>query len=160
PGEAEVARFVRAWLTERGIETEVHEAAPQRPSVVGRVPGKSRGRSLLLYAHMDTVGVAGMANPFVPRLSDGRMHGRGACDMKGSLAACMLALSDLCKAPPSGDVVLAAVADEEHASLGIQCVLQHVGTDAAIVTEPTNLQVCIAHKGFSWHEITARGRAA
>jgi acetylornithine deacetylase len=160
PGEAEIASFVRAWLTERGIEAELHEAAPQRPSVVARVRGKGGGRSLLLNAHMDTVGVAGMATPFVPRQSDGRMFGRGACDMKGSLAACMLVLSDLRAAPPKGDVLLAAVADEEHASLGMQCVLPHVHTDAAIVTEPTSLQVCIAHKGFSWHEVTATGRAA
>jgi acetylornithine deacetylase len=88
------------------------------------------------------------------------MYGRGSYDMKSGLAACMLALEDACADPPAGDVILAAVADEEHASLGVQSVLTRVRADAAIVTEPTSLLVCIAHKGFSWHEITTSGRAA
>jgi acetylornithine deacetylase len=160
PGEAEIAHFVRGWLAERGMQVEVLDAGSDRASVIGCVPGKGGGRSLLLNAHMDTVGVHGMAEPFSGRVDGGRLYGRGACDMKGSLAACMLALSDVRAAPPAGDVMLAAVADEEHASLGMQCVLQQVRADAAIVTEPTSLQVCIAHKGFSWHEITTWGRAA
>jgi len=160
PGEGQIARFVNGWLAEHGIEVELLEAGPDRSSVVGRVNGTGGGRSLLLNAHMDTVGVHGMADPFRARIDAGRLYGRGACDMKGSLAACMLALSEIRAAPPKGDVILAAVADEEHASLGIQCVLQEVRADAAIVTEPTSLQVCIAHKGFSWHEITTWGRAA
>jgi acetylornithine deacetylase len=161
PGEGEIAGFVRAWLAERGIEAEIYEAsAANRPSVIGCIRGTGGGRSLLLNAHMDTVGVAGMAAPFDPRESDGRMYGRGSCDMKGSLAACMLALDLVRAARPRGDVILAAVSDEEHASLGMQCVLHRIRPDAAIVTEPTSLQVCIAHKGFSWHEITTMGRAA
>jgi acetylornithine deacetylase len=160
PGEAEVARFVRARCVERGIAAELQEAAPGRPNVIARVPGTGGGRSLLLNAHMDTVGVAGMAEPFRPRVHEGRLYGRGAYDMKGSLAACMLALAEARAAPPAGDVILAAVADEEHASLGVQRVLECVRADAAIVTEPTSLEVCIAHKGFSWHEITTFGRAA
>jgi acetylornithine deacetylase len=109
---------------------------------------------------MDTVGVAGMSDPFQPRVSDGRLYGRGAYDMKGSLAACMLAMDDIRHATPHGDVILAAVADEEHASLGTREVLRTIRADAAIVTEPTSLQICIAHKGFSWHEITTFGKAA
>ena len=80
--------------------------------------------------------------------------------MKAGLAACMLALADFRPGELAGDVLLAAVADEEHASLGIQDVLKRIRADAAIVTEPTSLQVCIAHKGFSWHEIITSGRAA
>lgn len=159
-GEAEIARFVRAWLEERGIETRTHEAAANRPSVIGRVRGRGSGPSILVNAHMDTVGVAGMSDPFKARIRDGRMYGRGTYDMKGSLAACMLALSEIRTAGLAGDVILAAVADEEHASVGVQEILQNVRADAAIVTEPTSLQVCIAHKGFSWHEITTSGRAA
>jgi acetylornithine deacetylase len=101
-----------------------------------------------------------MVDPFAPRIHEGRLYGRGAYDMKGSLAACMLALAELRRANLNGDVILAAVADEEHASLGVQCVLDYVRADAAIVTEPTGLQVCVAHKGFSWHDITTLGRAA
>jgi acetylornithine deacetylase len=159
-GEAEIAQFVGDWLRERGIKTQIHEAAPGRPSVTGRVRGQGKGRSILLNAHLDTVGVAGMPEPFKARLENGKMYGRGAYDMKGSLAACMLALEEVRSARLAGDVILAAVADEEHSSIGTQNVLKHIRADAAIVTEPTSLQVCIAHKGFSWHEITTLGSAA
>jgi acetylornithine deacetylase len=159
-GEAEIARFVKDWLDERGIQNEVHDAAPNRPSVIARVPGQGGGRSLLLNAHLDTVGVQGMSDPFNPRIADGRMSGRGSYDMKAGLAACLLALAEIRPGELAGDVLLAAVADEEHASLGIQDVLQRVRADAALVTEPTSLQVCVAHKGFSWHEIVTSGRAA
>jgi acetylornithine deacetylase len=150
-GETDIAHFVKRWLDERGIQTEIHEAAPNRPSVIARVPGKGGGRSLLLYAHLDTVGVVGMSDPFNPRIEDGRMYGRGTYDMKAGLASCMLALSDVRPRELAGDILLAAVADEEHASLGVQDVLSRIRADAAVVTEPTSLQVCIAHKGFSWH---------
>jgi acetylornithine deacetylase len=159
-GEAEVAGFVKRWLNERGIQADLCTAAPGRPSVIGRVPGKGGGRSLLLNAHFDTVGVEGMPEPFTPRIQDGRLYGRGAYDMKGSLAACMAALAEIRAGELEGDVLLAAVADEEHASLGTQEVLKHVRADAVVVTEPTSLDVCVAHKGFSWHEITTAGRAA
>ena len=75
-GEADVARFVKGWLDERGIQSEMHDAAPNRPSVIARVPGKGGGRSILLNAHLDTVGVDGMSDPFHPRIDDGRMYGR------------------------------------------------------------------------------------
>ena len=159
-GEAEIARFVAGWLEARGIQAEILEAAPGRPSVIARAPGKRGGRSLTLNAHLDTVGVAGMRDPFKARVRDGRMYGRGSYDMKSSLAACMVAMDEARHIRPEIDVVLAAVADEEHASLGVQSVLERVKTDAAIVTEPTSLQVCVAHKGFSWHEIETTGHAA
>jgi acetylornithine deacetylase len=160
PGEAEIARWVRGWLEGQGIECQVIDAAPGRSSVIGRVPGRGGGQSLLLNAHLDTVGVAGMADPFAACIRAGRLYGRGAFDMKGSLAACMLAVAEIRPQELAGDVILTAVADEEHASLGVQSVLEHVRADAAIVTEPTSLQVCVAHKGFSWHEITTSGVAA
>jgi acetylornithine deacetylase len=159
-GELAIARFVKDWLEQHGIAAQLLNAAPGRPSVIARVPGKGNGRSLLLNAHLDTVGVTGMPEPFKARLEEGRLYGRGAYDMKGSLAACMLALAEIRPGEVGGDVLLTAVADEEHASLGVQSVLEHVRADAAIVTEPTSLQICIAHKGFSWHEITTTGIAA
>jgi acetylornithine deacetylase len=159
-GEAGMARFVTDWCARRGIPAEIDVAAPGRPSVIARVKGSGGGRSLVLNAHMDTVGVAGMPDPFCPRVKNGRLYGRGSYDMKGSLAACMLALADIRASGLSGDVMLAAVADEEHASIGVQSVLKHIRADAAIVTEPTALDLCIAHKGFSWHQITTTGRAA
>jgi acetylornithine deacetylase len=159
-GEAEIAAFVAGWLRDAGLEVELDEAAPGRRSVVAVARGTGGGRSLMLNAHMDTVGVEGMERPFEPVLKDGRLYGRGAYDMKAGLAACMLAAARLAAEGLAGDVVVAAVADEEYASIGVQSVLRRWRTDAAIVTEPTSLQVCIAHKGFAWAEIEARGRAA
>lgn len=159
-GETAIAQFIVGWLTAHGIAADVIESAPGRPSVLARVPGTGGGRSLLLNAHLDTVGSEGMTNPFEPKIHHGRLYGRGAYDMKSGLAACLLALLDVKDAGLRGDVLLTAVADEEHASLGMQAVLAQVTADAAIVTEPTELCVSVAHKGFTWHEITTHGRAA
>ena len=159
-GEAEIAAFVAGWLREAGLEVELEEPLPGRPSVVAVARGTGGGASLMLNAHMDTVGVEGMERPFEPVVRDGRLHGRGAYDMKGSLAACMLAARRLASEELSGDVIVTAVADEEYASIGVQSVLASRRADAAIVTEPTGLQVCIAHKGFVWAEIETEGRAA
>lgn len=145
-----------------GMEVEIVEPEPGRPSVVGRRRGTGGGRSLMLNGHLDTVGVEGMERPFEPRIESGRLHGRGAYDMKGSLAACLGAVKALADAglALAGDVVVAAVADEEVASLGTSAVIERARTDGAIVTEPTELAVCIAHKGFAWIEIEVEGRAA
>jgi acetylornithine deacetylase len=101
-----------------------------------------------------------MERPFDPVVREGRLYGRGAYDMKGSLAACMLAGRRLATEQLSGDVIVTAVADEEYASVGVQSVLANRSADAAIVTEPTGLRVCVAHKGFVWAEIETEGRAA
>jgi acetylornithine deacetylase len=159
-GEAEIAAFVAGWLREAGLEVELDEAAPGRPSVVAVARGSGGGASLMLNAHLDTVGVEGMERPFEPRLRDGRMYARGAYDMKAGLAACMLAAKRCRSERLAGDVIVAAVADEEHASIGMQSVLGRVRADAAIVTEPTELRVCVAHKGFVWAELETAGRAA
>ena len=156
-GEAEMAAFVAGWLYNAGLEVEVDEAAPGRPSVIGVARGTGGGRSLMLNAHMDTVGVDGMERPFEPVVRNRRMYGRGAYDMKAGLAACMLAAERLRTEELAGDVIVAAVADEEYASIGVQSVLGRRRTDAAIVTEPTALRVCIAHKGFVWAEVETSG---
>jgi len=158
--EQGVARFVAEWCERAGLEVSVEEAAPGRPNVVAVARGTGGGRSLMLNAHMDTVGVAGMSDPFVPRVEGGRLYGRGAYDMKGSLAACMLATLEAGRRHLAGDVVLAAVADEEFASVGTSAVAAQWPVDAAIVTEPTELQLAIAHRGFVHMEIETRGRAA
>jgi acetylornithine deacetylase len=159
-GEAEIARFVARWAEEAGLSVEIVEPLPGRPSVVATATGRGGGRSLMLNAHLDTVGVAGMATPHEPRVQDGRLYGRGSYDMKGGLAACMLATAAAGRAGFPGDVLLAAVSDEEHSSVGVQAVVEQFKTDACVVTEPTSLQVCVAHKGFAWWRITAHGRAA
>ena len=159
-GEVEMARFVVEWARNAGLEAEVLEATPGRPSVVVTARGTGGGRTLLLCAHTDTVGVEGMADPHAPRLEGDRLHGRGGYDMKAGLASALLAGREAADAGLAGDVVVAAVADEEHASLGVQEVLGVVGADAAVVTEPTELELIVAHKGFVWAEIEVTGRAA
>ncbi|MDQ6921601.1 MAG: M20/M25/M40 family metallo-hydrolase, partial [Candidatus Dormibacteraeota bacterium] len=136
------------------------EPVPGRKSVVGVVAGSGGGRSLMLNAHMDTVGAGGMADAFVPVVKDGRVYGRGAYDMKGSLAAIMIVAREARKLDLRGDLIITAVADEEVASVGTAAVLQMREADAAIVTEPTELRLCLAHKGFVWLEVETLGVAA
>jgi acetylornithine deacetylase len=161
PGEREIAAYVGEALAALGCQVATHEPEAGRVSVVGRLGG-TRGRSLMLNAHMDTVGVEGMAGPFSGAVRDGKLFGRGAYDMKGSLAACLGAVKALADAKTRlpGAVLVAAVADEEHASLGTADLIGHYHPDAAIVTEPTGLEICLAHKGFAWIEVATAGRAA
>ncbi|MGE0353361.1 MAG: ArgE/DapE family deacylase [Gemmatimonadales bacterium] len=160
-GESAIAAYVSDWLRTAGLDVTLHEPAPGRPSVVGRLRGTGGGRTLMLNAHMDTVGVAGIPEPFSGRVRDGKLYGRGAYDMKGSLAACLVAAKRLKADPPlRGDLLVAGVADEEDASLGTRDLVTRYRIDAAIVTEPTQLDVCLAHKGFCWIEVTTHGRAA
>jgi acetylornithine deacetylase len=159
-GEGEIARFVAEWCEQAGLETTLTEPAPGRPNVIAVARGSGGGRALILNAHTDTVGVAGMTEPFVARLDGGRLYGRGTYDMKGSLAACMLATAEAARRGLRGDVVLTAVSDEEFASVGTEAVAASIPADAAIVTEPTEMQLAIAHRGFVCFEIETIGRAA
>jgi acetylornithine deacetylase len=159
-GETVIARFVASWLEQAGLEVEVLEPVPGRPSVVGAARGTGGGRSLMLNAHLDTVGTAGMPAPFSARVEGGRLYGRGAMDMKGSLAAIMLAGREAARRGLPGDVVVAAVADEEAGSIGTEAVLERYRTDAAIVAEPTCLRLAIGHRGFVGIEVEVTGRAA
>lgn len=159
-GEAAIAQFVAEWLRAHNIETVVQDAAPGRPNVIGIVRGTGSGRSLMLNAHMDTVGPGGMPDPLSGTIEGNRIYGRGAWDMKGSLGAIMLAAHDLSLDPPAGDVIVTAVADEEYASIGTQAIVQEYTADGAIVTEPTQLELSVAHKGFIWFDITTTGVAA
>jgi acetylornithine deacetylase len=159
-GEAEIAECVVAWARAAGLEAELLEATQGRPSVIVRARGRGGGRTLLLCGHLDTVGVDGMADPHAPRVEGDRLHGRGAYDMKAGVAAALVACREAAARDLAGDVVVAAVADEEHASLGVQEALRAVSADAAIVTEPTELELIVAHKGFVWMEVEVTGRAA
>lgn len=155
-GERRIASFVADWCAEHGLEVEL--LGTERPSVIARKRGSGGGRSLLLNGHLDTVGVAGMEAPFEPRVEDGRLYGRGAYDMKGALAAMLLAVTEAHGL--RGDVIVTLVADEELASIGTEAVVQRVNADAAIVAEPTDLRVAIAHRGFVGFELETAGVAA
>jgi acetylornithine deacetylase len=160
PGEAAAAEIAAAAMTAAGLDVVVEEAAPGRPNVVGVLEGRAPGPSMVFCGHLDTVGVEGMRDPFVPRIENGRLYGRGAQDMKSGVAAMIAAAGVLAASWPRGRLIVAAVADEEHASIGAQALVRRWTADAGIVTEPTGLAMATAHKGFAWLEVETRGRAA
>jgi acetylornithine deacetylase len=159
-GEAAAAAVVAGWARAAGLEVELDEALPGRPNVLVTARGSGGGRTLLLNGHLDTIGVAGMEAPFAADVRDGRLHGRGAYDMKGALAAALVAAARAREEGLAGDVVVACVIDEELGSAGTERLLASRSADAAIVCEPTEERVCVAHKGFAGFEVVARGRAA
>ena len=159
-GEDEIAGFIADWATRAGLDVQRLEATPGRPTVVVRAGGRGGGRSLLLCGHTDTVNVEGMTEPHTPRVDGDRLYGRGAYDMKAGVASALVACREAAALGLAGDVIVAAVADEEHASMGVQEALAATSADAAIVTEPTELEVIVAHKGFVWAEIEVTGVAA
>jgi acetylornithine deacetylase len=161
-GEAAIARTLVDVLRGSGLTVETQVAAPGRPNVVGTLKGRAPGRSLMFCGHIDTVGVAGMTRPFDPAERDGRIFGRGSQDMKSGVAAMIDAARVIADSGglAAGQLVIACVVDEEHASIGADALVTRWRADAAVVTEPTDLQVAIAHKGFEWVEIETEGRAA
>jgi acetylornithine deacetylase/succinyl-diaminopimelate desuccinylase family protein len=160
-GEAQIARHIVGWMQERGFEARLQDTgAPDRPNAVGVLRGTGGGRTLMLNGHIDTVGVAGMRDPHRPRVEDGRLYGRGAMDMKGGVAAMMHAAARAAQERPRGDVIVTAVVDEEHSSVGAEAALREYGADAAIVTEPTAMELTLWHRGFVWLEVEVDGVAA
>jgi acetylornithine deacetylase len=161
-GEAAVARVVAEELRAIGLAVEIQEAAHNRPNVIGVLEGRSAGRSLMLCGHVDTVGVAGMTRPFDPVEQNGRIYGRGAQDMKGGVAAMIGAARVVAESGglAVGRLIVACVVDEEHSSIGADALVTKWRADAGVVTEPTDLHVAVAHKGFEWVEVETEGRAA
>lgn len=163
PGERRIAEFLCGVLTDWGLDAQLLPAADGRPNVIARVPGSAprRARSLMFNGHLDVVDIEGMRHaPFDGIERDGRMFGRGASDMKGGVAAMCAAAARLVGAL-AGDLLIAAVVDEEWQSAGTAALIASgVRADAAIVTEPTGLAIMPAHRGFAWIEVRVFGRAA
>jgi len=158
-GEKELASYVREYLKNIGIKSILYPILNERPNIIGIIEGKNKGKNLILEAHMDTVKADNMAiDPFLPKIKEGKMFGRGACDDKGSLTSMLLAIKLLKQTNVSlkGNVYLAAVMDEEHKQRGVLHLLnQGFKFDAGIVGEPTNLDIIIAHQGcLRWRIIT------
>lgn len=160
-GEAQIASAIAAHLRQIGLDVHVQEVAPGRPNVIGVLEGQAPGRSLMFCGHMDTVGVEGMETPFAPAVRSGRLYGRGSQDMKGGVAAMIDAARLTAERGLSrGRLIVAAVVDEEFASIGADALVKEWSADGAVVTEPTDLQVGVGHKGFAWIDIETYGRAA
>ncbi|MFX1481828.1 MAG: ArgE/DapE family deacylase [Promethearchaeota archaeon] len=161
-GEASVADYIGNRLVAMGADVTFQRFDGGRVNVIGVLRGIGGGRNLMLNGHMDTVGVAGMEmDPFSPVYKDGKVFGRGAFDMKASLAAMLSVGEAVCQSKEQlgGDLVLAFVADEEYASRGTEELVKDFTADAAMVTEPTGLDVIISHRGFAWARIEVFGRA-
>lgn len=161
PGEAKAAGFLASVLSDWGFRVEMMDAAPNRPNVIARIGTPGR-RSLMFNGHLDVVGVEGMSHePFDPVVRDGKLFGRGSTDMKAGLAAMCVAALAAGDAGIPGEIIIAAVADEEFESLGTKALISSgIRADAAVITEPTRLAICPAHRGFAWFDIEIAGRAA
>ena len=162
-GEEEISDYIEDWMLSLGLETERYDVEPGRPNVVGLLKGSGDGKTLLLNGHTDTVGVDYMEiDPFDPVVKESRLYGRGSFDMKGGLAASMSAVKSVVESGDElkGDVILAAVCDEEYASIGTERLMEDTRADAAIIGEFTAENIQIAHKGFAWIDLETRGLAA
>ena len=168
-GEQRASEHVRDFLRANGIAAELEEAAPGRPAAAGRpnvvatIGPANTKPALMIVAHIDTVGAGDMREPFTPRVRDGKMYGRGALDIKSGVAAMCAAAAEIVRegARLARPVMIAGVVDEECNSIGTEALLRRGHTaEAAIVLEPTDLKLVIAHKGYAWFEIATHGRAA
>ncbi len=161
-GEKEIASAIAARLQTAGVDVETQHVAGGRSNVIGFLQGRQKGRTLMLCGHMDTVGVAGMNAPFDPVQREGKIYGRGSQDMKGGLAAMIAAVLHVAQSGglQSGNMMLAAVIDEEYGSLGAEALVTRWKADAAVVGEPTDMKIAVGHKGFEWVEVVTEGIAA
>ncbi|CCG02590.1 M20/M25/M40 family metallo-hydrolase [Blastococcus saxobsidens] len=160
-GEGPLAAYIHQWATERGLTARVEDDGSGRPNVIVESRPPAPGiPTLLLCGHLDTVSLASVTDPLLPRVEGDRLYGRGTYDMKAGLAASLVACQRAHEADLPVSVVVAGVADEEHASLGAQRLVENLQADAAIVCEPTEMTVGIAHKGFVWTDIEVHGLAA
>lgn len=167
-GEEALARRCGQWLEGWGYGVQLSEASSGRWNVLAQLGQGQVGKRLILSGHLDTVGVEGMSSdPFGGEVRGGMVWGRGACDMKGGLA---IILATAARAATSGGIVgpesdgaliIALSADEEHASIGMQELVEAgLEGDAAVVCEPTSLSIMPAHKGFLWIDAEFQGCAA
>ena len=159
-GERRIAEVSAELLEAWGLATETRDVGDGRMNVIARLEGE--GPTLLLNGHLDTVGIEGMkVSPFAAVIEGDRLFGRGACDMKGGVAALLAAAARLAGGGPRPNLIVALTADEEHASVGMaSLVADGASADLAVVCEPTSLKVMPAHKGFVWIRVEFCGRAA
>lgn len=159
--EHDVAQYICDLFRSEGIESETVEVMPGRCNVIARLPGNGSGRSLMLSGHLDTVPAYDMEDPFSGRIDNGKLYGRGACDMKGPLASMIAAMIGIHRSGISlrGDLLFVGLIDEEEKGKGVEYLIQHGPlADAAVNGEPTNMQPAIGHKGLEWIRIEVFGK--
>jgi len=166
PGnENEISEFIKEQLTKIGFSTKIHEFSKGRPSVIGIVSNDNKSKSLIINGHTDTVPVGDYSlwrhEPYGATIEDGRIYGRGASDMKGGLAAMLVAAETLMEVGVDGRLVLEFVADEEVTGYGTKDLLDRgYKAEYAIIGEPTELKVQTAHKGVMNLKFMVKGRPA
>lgn len=162
--ELEICRYIESYFRAEEIESELDFVTDSRPNIYARIGKGAEGKNFMLNGHTDTVPTYNMKNAFEPRLEDGIIHGRGAVDMKGAIAAMMIALAAVKRADISlqGQFIFTGVIDEEQRCIGAKKISDQLYplADYAIVGEPTNMEVMIGHKGMEWIEITVYGRSS
>lgn len=162
-GEYEISRYIGNYLKNIGLDVEYQDLDKNRSNVIGILKGHGKCKSLMLNGHSDTVGADKMEiSPFEPKYENSKLYGRGAIDMKAGIAAQIMAVESLLASgiTPAGDILMAYTADEEYCSIGMESLLEEYTADAAIISEPTGLDIIIAHKGFAWIKIEILGKAA
>lgn len=162
-GESEIAYFLGDYIKDLGIDVKYQKVIDDRINTIGILKGKGKGKNLMLNGHTDTVSIEDMQiEPLNPIYKKGKVFGRGAYDMKGGIASQIMAIQSIVESnlELEGDVILTFVADEEYASLGTEKVVEEYDSDAAIICEPSNLQIALAHKGFAWVKVDVHGKKA
>ena len=161
--EYRVTDYLEKFFRDLGVEYERQNIAPRRDNIVARFQSAGAKKTILLEAHQDTVPTDNMTiDPWGARIENGKLYGRGACDIKGGMTAMLTAFARIAKEKPAGaaNVIMACTVDEEHTFLGVQrLVRDKLGADMAVVAEPTQLQIVHAHKGVVRWTIETSGKS-
>ena len=166
PGERQLAEFIARHLNNLKLDAEIQTVGPDQRNVTAIIAGQDRQRSLLLNAHLDTVGVDGMDQPFTLKREGNRLYGRGTYDMKGSIAIMLLLADYFSQQKPPLDILLTFVSDEEDKSTGMEYLVDKwlpqvsPAPVGGIFLEPTEEDIGVCHRGFTWYELTVTGKAA
>jgi acetylornithine deacetylase ArgE len=161
--EQRISAYLETFFRNLGVSHERQLVAPGRDNIIAYFASPGAQHTVLWVVHQDTVPVDGMTiPPFGAKIDGGKLFGRGACDVKGGMAAMLAAFARLAREKPQGamNVILACTVDEEHTFLGVQQLMQRrLHADFAVVAEPTSLNIVNAHKGVARLVLTTQGRA-
>jgi acetylornithine deacetylase/succinyl-diaminopimelate desuccinylase family protein len=162
-GEKAVSDYIEQCFQGKGLKVTRQCVLPNRDNILVELRIGNPDSALLFEAHMDTVSLGSMENPLTPVYKEGRMYARGACDTKGSLAGMIWAMEQCAKHPEqlSSDIIFCATVDEEHEYRGLRSFMElNMPIAGAVVGEPTELGIVIAHKGCARFTVTTHGKAA